>query len=88
MNRYLTRTPRGERKRRERGERTPTPTHLARNGHTLKRQEKRKAEADGHKPKDQRRGGGQTRLNQPTKAKPNAYLRTRRTQTYLRGSNA
>ena len=29
-------------------------------------------------------GGRQKRLNQPNKAKPNAYLRTRRTQTYLK----
>ena len=48
MKSYLTRTPGGERKK-GRKERTPTPTHLARNGQTLKGQEKRKAEADGQK---------------------------------------
>ena len=43
----MTRTRRGERKRRGK-EQTPTPTHLARSGPTLKGHEKRKPEADGH----------------------------------------
>ena len=47
MKKYLTGTWGGECKRRGR-EQTPIPTHLARSGQTLKGQEKRKAEADGH----------------------------------------
>ena len=47
MKNYPTGTRGGERKRRGRGQ-TPTPTHLARSGQTLKGQGKRKAEADGH----------------------------------------
>ena len=46
MKKYLTGTG-GEHKRRGE-EQTPTPTHLARSGETLKGQEKRKAEADRH----------------------------------------
>ena len=44
------------RKRRNQ-EKTPTPTHLALSGQTLKRQGKRKTEADGKKGPDPRRGG-------------------------------
>ena len=47
MKKYLTGTWGGERKRRGE-EQTPTPTHLARSGETLKGIEKRKAEADRH----------------------------------------
>ena len=55
MRSYLTRTPGGERKRREERE-TPTPTHLARNGQTLKGQGKRKAEADGQQTRPEEGG--------------------------------
>ena len=64
MKSYLTEHKEGNAKE-ERKEKTPTPTHLARNGQTLKRQEKRKAEADGQKPTDQRRGG-KTEAPEPT----------------------
>jgi len=47
MKDYLTGTRGRERKSRGK-EQTPTPTHLARSGQTLKGQEKRKVEADGH----------------------------------------
>ena len=47
MKDYLSGTRGGERKRRGK-EQTPTPTHLARSGQTLKGQGKRKTEADGH----------------------------------------
>ena len=45
---YLTRTRRGERKRRGK-EQTPTQANLAQSGQTLKGQGKRKADADGHR---------------------------------------
>ena len=82
MRSYLTRTPGGERKRREERE-TPTPTHLARNGQTLNGQGKRQAEADGQQTRPEEGGERRTRLNKPDKAKPNAYLSTSRTRTYL-----
>ena len=65
---YLTRTRRGERKRRGK-EQTATQANLAQSGETLKGQGKRKAEADGHgtRPAEGKR---QKRLNQPTMAKP------------------
>ena len=87
---YLTRTPRGERKRREEGENTNTNTPGPLNGQTLKRQEKRNCGGRRAKTKRPAEGGEDSkRLNQPNKAKPDAYLRTRRTQTYLTaGSNA
>ena len=66
---YLTGARGGERKRRGR-EQTPTPTHLARSGQTLKGQEKWKTEADGHEKNQRCEGGGRKRLNQPTTAKP------------------
>ena len=66
---YLTRTRRGERKRRGEGENTNTG-HLAQCGQTLKRQGKRKAEADGHGTRPAEGGEGRKRLNQPTTAKP------------------
>ena len=62
MKDYLTGTRGGERKRRGK-EQTPTPTHLAWAGQTLKGQGKRKPEADGH-------GGRRKHLNQPNAAKP------------------
>ena len=68
MKKYLTGTRGGERKRRG-TEQTPTPTHLARSGQTLKGQGKRKAEADGDGTRPAE-GGGRKRLNQPTTAKP------------------
>ena len=58
MKKYLAGTWGGECKRRGR-EQTPIPTHLARSGQTLKGQEKRKAEADGH-------GTQRTEAPQPT----------------------
>ena len=61
--RYLTGTRGGKRKGREK-EKTPTPTHLARNGQTLKGQEKRKAEADGHGTRPAE--GGKTEAPEPT----------------------
>ena len=80
---YLTRTRSGERKRRGK-EQTPTPTHLARSGPTLKGQEKRKTEADGHATRPAEGGRGRKRLNQPNKAKTYAYLGTRRTRPTYR----
>ena len=65
---YLTRTRRGERKRRGK-EQTPTQANLAQSGQTLKGQGKRKAEADGHRTRPAE-GEGRKRLNQPTTAKP------------------
>ena len=44
-------------KERRNQEKTPTPTHLARSGQTLKRQGKRKTEADGRTDPDPRKGG-------------------------------
>ena len=58
-----------QKKRRGEGENT-TPTHLVQSGQTLKRQGKRKAEADGNKPRPAEGGEGRTRLNKPTPAKP------------------
>ena len=59
---------RGTQKKRE-GENTNTG-HLAQRGQTLKRQGKRKAEADGHGTRPAEGGEGRKRLNQPTTAKP------------------
>ena len=69
MKDYLTGTRGGERKKRGK-EQTPTPTHLARSGQTLKGQGKRKAEAEGHGTRPAEGGGGRKRLNQPNTAKP------------------
>jgi len=63
MKKYLTGTQGGERKRRGRGQ-TPTPTHLARGGQTLKGQGKRKAGADGHGTRPAE--GGRTEAPEPT----------------------
>ena len=68
----------GTQKKRDRD--NTNTTHLARNGQTLKRQGKRKAEADGQRNKTSGGGEGRKRLNQPNTAKTYAYLGTRRTQ--------
>ena len=78
---YLTRTRRGERKRR--GKRNTNTTHLARNGQTLKGQGKRKAEADGHgtKPAEEGEDGSawtnlpQRNLRLPQHAQNPTYLK-------------
>ena len=49
-------------------EKTPTQGNLAHHGQTLKRQGKRKAEADGNGKRPAEGGEGRTRLNQPTTA--------------------
>ena len=84
---YLTRTRRGERKRRG-TERTPTRHTWPETGKPLKRQGKRKAEADGQRNKTSGGGEGRKRLNQPNTAKTYAYLGTRRTQPTWREENA
>ena len=81
MNSYLTRTREGN-ARKEGKERTHTNTPGPERANPAKAREK-KSGGRRAKPTDQRRGGRQKRLNQPNKAKPDAYLRTRRTQTYL-----
>jgi len=53
----------GERKRRGK-EKTPTLTHMAQSGQTLKGQEKRKAEADGNGAKPAE--GDETAAPEPT----------------------
>ena len=84
---YLTGTRGGERKRRGR-EQTPTPTHLARSGQTLKGQEKRKTEADGQEKKPAVRGG-RTEASEPTyHSETYAYLGTHRTQPIWGRKNA
>ena len=57
-------------------EKTPTPTHLARRGQTLKRQGKRKAEADGKTDPDPRRGGRMEAPEQTYTGENKAYLST------------
>ena len=85
---YLTRTRRGERKRRG-TERTPTRHTWPETGQTLKRQGKRKAEGRRTTEQDQRRGGkdGSAWTNL-TRRKTYAYLGTRRTQPTWREENA
>ena len=86
MKNYPTGTRGGERKRRGRGQ-TPTPTHLARSGQTLKGQGKRKAEADGHGKRPAE--GGRTEMPEPTyHSETYAYLGTHRTQPTWGGKNA
>ena len=81
MKNYLTGTRGGERKRRGR-EKTPTPTHLARSGQTLKEQGlqvKRKTEADGNGTRPEEEG----RKEAPEPTYPSvtyAYLGMCRTQ--------
>ena len=76
---YLTRTQRGERKRRG-TERTPTQHTWPGTGKPWKgkEKEKRKPTDNGTRPVDG--GEGRKRLNQPNTAKTYAYLGTRRTQ--------
>ena len=86
MKKYLTGTG-GERKRRGE-EQTPTPTHLARSGETLKGQEKRKAEADRHgtRPAEgEKDGSAWTNLTQRNLRPP---IGTHRTQLTWGGKNA
>ena len=86
MKDYLSGTRGGERKRRGK-EQTPTPTHLARSGQTLKGQGKRKAEADGHGKRPAE--GGRTEVPEPTyHSETYAYLGTHRTQPTWGGKNA
>ena len=82
---YLTGTRGGERKRRGR-EQTPTPTHLARSGQTLKRQGKRKTEADGHGTRPAE--GGKDWSAWTNLPQRNLRLRTHRTQPTWGGKNA
>ena len=77
---------RGTQEKRER-ENTNT-THLARSGQTLKRQGKRKAEADGQRNKTSGGGGRQKRLNQPNAAKTYTNLSTQRAKPTWREENA
>ena len=84
MKSYLTRTPAGERKRREGRETTNTNTPGPERANPERAREKK---SGGRRTTNQTRGGGgrRKRLNQPNKAKPKAYLSTRRTKTYLKG---
>ena len=63
-------------KERRNQEKTPTPTHLARSGQTLKRQGKRKTEADGRTDPDPRRGGRTEAPEQTYTSENKAYLST------------
>ena len=82
MNGYLTRTREGNAKE-EGTEKTHTNTPGPERANPERAREKKNG---GRRTKTKRtaEGGRQKRLNHPNKAKPNAYLRTRRTQTYLR----
>ena len=82
MKNYLTGTRDGQRKRRKEEGETPTPTHLAHNGQTLKGKGKRKAEADGNGPRPAEGGeDGRAWTNLPRR---NLSLpKHGRTQTYL-----
>ena len=83
---YLTRTRRGERNA-EGKRKTPTQGNLAQHGQTLKRQGKRKAEADGNGKGPAE--GGRTDAPEPTyHSKTYAYPSTRRTQPTWRDENA
>ena len=66
---YLTRTWRGERKRRGK-EQTPTQHTWPETGKTLKRQGKKKSGGRRTRNQTSGGGGGRKRLNQLTKAKP------------------
>ena len=83
MKSYLTRTPGGERKRREGGENTNTNTPGPERANPERAREKK---SGGRRATKQTSGGGggRKRLNQPDKAKPKAYLSTHRTKTYLK----
>ena len=84
---YLTRTRRGERKRRG-TERTPTRHTWPETGKPWKGKgkEKRRPTDNGTRPAEG--GEGRKRLNQPNTAKTYAYLGTRRTQPTWREENA
>ena len=82
---YLTRTRKGERKRRG-TERTPTQHTWPGTGKPRKKKEKRRPTDDGTRPAEG--GEGRKRLNQPNTAKTYAYLGTRRTKPTWRGENA
>ena len=74
-------------KERRNQERTPTPTHLARSGRTLKRQGKRKSGGRRKNTKTSGGGGGRKRLNQPKPQRKQGLPKHTRTKTYLeRGS--
>ena len=78
---------RGNAKEERKEEQTPAPTHLAHNGQTLKGQGKRKGgrTTGKHQPAE----GGRTEAPDTTyKARANAYLGTRRTQTWPREESA
>ena len=84
MKSYLTRTPGGERKRREERENTNTNTPGPERANPERAREKK---SGGRRTTNQTKGGGggQKRLNKPNRAKPKAYLSTSRTKTYLKG---
>ena len=84
MKSYLTRTPGGERKRREEGENTNTNTPGPERANPERAREKK---SGGRRTTNQTKGGGggRKRLNKPNRAKPKAYLSTSRTKTYLKG---
>ena len=79
-------TRRGTQKRKGRGE-TPTPTHLAQSGQTLKGQGERKSgRTTGQTPTRGGRVGGSAWHN--LQGESQTYLRTRRTQTWPREGEA
>ena len=82
MKSYLTRTQRGERKRRGK-EQTPTHENLAQNGQPWKGKGKEKRRPTEKRNKTSGGGGGQKRLNQPDTAKTYNNLSTQRAKTYL-----
>ena len=77
-------TRRGTQKKKGKNSKTPTPTHLARNGRTLKGQGRKSGRTTGQTPTS----GGAGRMEAPdttykARATPShAYLSTRRTQTW------
>jgi len=74
---------RGTQKKRERANTNTNTPGPERAGPTLKGQEKRQTEADGHGTRPAEGGRGRKRLNQPNKAKTYAYLA--QDPTYLGG---
>ena len=84
---YLTRTQRGERKRRG-TERTPTQHTWPGTGKPWKGKEKEKRRPTDNGTRPAEGGEGRKRLNQPNTAKTYAYLGTRRTKPTWRGENA
>ena len=81
-------TGRGTHKKKRRNqEKTPTPTHLARSGRTLKRQGKRKSGGRRKQTQTGGGGGGRKRMNQPKPQRKQDLPKHARTRTYLeRGS--